>query len=234
MRTLEQCEVAIQKGFAEAGQAFKEIRDNRLYKDKYRRFEDYCKEVHQLGRHAVNKLIAASNVIENLVTNGHQNRLPTSERVARELTSLPPDAQSTVWQAATETAPNNTPIAKHVASIKEIFEKNKRDMEHPDVANLIKLVQSPEKINALEEDTKKRVEELKKVREIRKKQDKSPLSAKLRKIYIKDLQEYWEHIDEVRTEREQLDIARLYIDFLLTKYPMLHSELTLHVVEEVG
>jgi thiamine kinase-like enzyme len=231
MRTLEQCELAIKKGFAEAGIAFKEIRDRKLYKRKYNRFEDYCQDVWKANRSYVNKLIRASKVIENLGTNGTQN-LPRNEREIRPLTNLEPNDQITVWNASVETAPNNKPTAAYVSGVKAIFEKNSRDMEKPEVANLIKLVQSPEKLDEMEQEQNKELDRLLKLRKIKKEQNLVPLSNKLRRVYLRDFARYWEGIEEVRTNREQLDAARLHIDFLFDKYPILKSESILHIVEE--
>jgi hypothetical protein len=115
-----ECELAIKNGFAEAGKAFKEIRDERLYKEKYSRFEDYCREVHGIGRTVIHKIIAASDVVDNLLQNLQQN-IPTSAGVANELAGLSPDMQGKVWKEAVKTAPNKKPTAKHVKDTKMIM-----------------------------------------------------------------------------------------------------------------
>lgn len=50
---LAECEKVIKKGlgtFLDVGRALADIRDNRLYREKYSTFEKYCKEVWDLGK----------------------------------------------------------------------------------------------------------------------------------------------------------------------------------------
>jgi hypothetical protein len=232
MRTLEQCELAIKRGFAEAGKAFKEIRDRRLYKKSYSRFEDYCQKTWNANRNYVNKLIRASDTMDNLGTNGTQ-KLPSNEREVRPLTVLETaKEQKEVYEVAAMTAPNGKVTAKHVAHVVDTY-KHVKDIGG-DTATLLHVVRTPEQLADYEKDLDKRAGEAQKRIAIRQEQNKAPLSDKLTKTYTKDFNEWWKPIEEVRSKREQLDIARLYLTFLIEKYPVLRSELTLHVVEKAS
>ena len=73
--------------------ALMEIRDGRLYRAEFGTFEEYCQERWGWGRNYINKLIASAEVVENLGT--IVPKLPATERQARPLAPLPPDANTT-------------------------------------------------------------------------------------------------------------------------------------------
>jgi len=103
IRTLEDCEVIIQRGlntFIDVGNALLEIRDNRLYKDCHATFEDYCKERWDFTRQHAYRLMEAAEVAGNLSPIG--DNLPTAESQARPLTQLEPEQQREVWGRVTE------------------------------------------------------------------------------------------------------------------------------------
>ena len=99
---LAELELLLKDAFYRAGQALKEIRDSRLYRDEYATFEDYCRDKWDIARNYANKVIAASEVVKNLSTTG--THTPSSERQARPFTSLPPDQQIDAWQEVVSTA----------------------------------------------------------------------------------------------------------------------------------
>jgi len=97
-RTLSECETIIERGlntFIDVGSALLEIRDNRLYKEFYSTFEDYCRERWGWARNYANKLISASEVVNNLGT--IVPTLPLTESQVRPLTQLEPEQQRDVW-----------------------------------------------------------------------------------------------------------------------------------------
>lgn len=112
---LELREVVIERGlttFIEVGQALMEIRDRRLYCQQHKTFEQYCIERWGMKRWNANYLIAASAVMDNLVD--MSTSAPANARQAYPLSSLAPDVQRTVWQAALDTAPGGKVTAVHV------------------------------------------------------------------------------------------------------------------------
>jgi hypothetical protein len=122
--TLTECEAVIQRSldaFVEAGRALVRIRDQELYKARFRTFEDYCTKKWGFSRQRSQQLIAAAEVVSTLSveevkvtlpqTNGHAPDPvvvppPTNERVARELAPLraKPEEMREVWREAAETA----------------------------------------------------------------------------------------------------------------------------------
>jgi len=100
----------------EVGKALLYIRDRKLYRESHRTFEDYCRDKWGMSRDYSYKLIAASEVVDNV---DHGIQKPTSECQARPLVSLPPEQQQEVWQEAVETAPKGKVTAKHVAEVVE-------------------------------------------------------------------------------------------------------------------
>ena len=53
--------------------AFARIRDQSLYRCKFRNFEEYCRQKWQYGRY-VDRLISAAQVFTHLMTFCHQNQ----------------------------------------------------------------------------------------------------------------------------------------------------------------
>jgi len=70
-------------------------------------FEHYCRERWQFARNYANKLIASSQVIENL---NKGTIVPKTESQARPLTKLEPEQQKEVWEKAVQTAPEGKSI----------------------------------------------------------------------------------------------------------------------------
>ncbi|HEY2681548.1 MAG TPA: hypothetical protein VGI59_09535 [Candidatus Udaeobacter sp.] len=111
---LAECEEVIARGlnsFIEVGNALLRIREERLYKEKYSSFEDYCEERWKISKSHANRLIGSSCVAANLAPMGVTI---ASERVARPLVSLPPDSQRTVFKAAVKSSRNGKPTARDV------------------------------------------------------------------------------------------------------------------------
>lgn len=96
MTSLADHEATIERGlktFVEVGQALQAIRDGRLYREQYDRFEDYCKEWWGWDKRYCNRIIGAAEVKIALGPTG-----PASERVARPLTKLPEEEQADAWE----------------------------------------------------------------------------------------------------------------------------------------
>ncbi|QFS51079.1 hypothetical protein [Nostoc sphaeroides] len=130
----------VERAFFEAGKALAELRDRRLYRSTHKTFEEYCRSRFGYTHRHVNYLIAASNVVDNIImgTNGSQNEisdemgtngsqiLPTSERQVRPLTKLEPSQQQEVWRQAVEQAGGKVPPARIVKDVvQRIMERTK-------------------------------------------------------------------------------------------------------------
>lgn len=132
---LTELEVIIEKGmktFYEVGFALMQIRDNRLYRETHRTFEEYCKEKWKFTKSRANQLIAASEVNENLTTIVAK---PLNEAQARPLTSLPLEQQREVYQKTVETAPEGKvtarDIKKKIREVKGIEAAKNDEMNDP-------------------------------------------------------------------------------------------------------
>ena len=98
--------------FMEAGKALSIIREKRLYREGFNTFEDFCREEFKISRIHASRLIGAFNVVKSL---SDAKQLPTSERVARELASVPEEIRTKVWDRAQEMAgEGNEPDSKVV------------------------------------------------------------------------------------------------------------------------
>ncbi len=98
--------------FYKVGEALAQVRDGKLYREKFATFEDYCCYRWQISRPRAYQLIQAAAVHENLSTN--VDTQPTSEFQVRPLTTLAPEKQVEAWQEAIANAPAGKPTAKDV------------------------------------------------------------------------------------------------------------------------
>jgi hypothetical protein len=98
---LNELEAIIEHGIAayvRSGNALREVRDSRLYRESHAKFEDYCRVRWRLGRSTSYQLIDAAEVVERLSaiadtkdvtpTSDPPIPLPATESVARELVPL--------------------------------------------------------------------------------------------------------------------------------------------------
>ncbi len=113
--TLEAVIDAGLRTFVHVGHALIEIRDNRLYRETHRVFEDYCRERWGMSSEYARLNMRAAEVISNLQqTPTIVGVLPATESQARPLTVLEPDDQREAWRITVETAPSGKVTAAHV------------------------------------------------------------------------------------------------------------------------
>lgn len=84
------------KSYIELGDALTTIRDERLYREKYSNFEDYCQERWGFGRDYADRHITAANAVLTIVGTGLA--LPANEGQARELAKVPEPEREQVWR----------------------------------------------------------------------------------------------------------------------------------------
>lgn len=126
----ERLERLVERAFYEAGRALFELREQRLYRNTHKTFEEYCQDRFAFTRRNVNYLIAASQVVDNLVgTDSSQIEvteflgticsqiLPTNECLVRPLAQLEPEEQRQCWHQAVEAAGGKVPSGNVVKSI---------------------------------------------------------------------------------------------------------------------
>lgn len=78
----------------DVGRPLREIRDKRLYRETHARFEDYCRDRWGMPRQTANRYIRAVEVVQELEAAGLP--APRSERQARPLGRLSPEARANV------------------------------------------------------------------------------------------------------------------------------------------
>lgn len=110
---LSLCESVIEKGlntFVEVGNALFEIRNNKLYRDKFTTFEGYCRDRWNLKRQRAYELMDAAAVVNTLSEFSDKNEqdgqvsiiIPTKESHAAALSKVPEEFRSEVWEKALE------------------------------------------------------------------------------------------------------------------------------------
>ena len=123
----QELEIILAKGlltFVDVGNALLEIRDSRLYREKFDTFEDYCRQRWRMTKSRANQLVAAVEVAGNLTTT--VAIAPTSERQIRPLAKLEPGQQRDAWTIATEL--NSNPTA---AQVQEAVIKTQKKFARP-------------------------------------------------------------------------------------------------------
>jgi hypothetical protein len=80
-----------------------QIRDNKLYREGYGTFEEYCKEKWDIKRQRAYELISAAEVKENLSEIYDKSEIRESH--TKPLKALEPQEQREVYQRTIETAP---------------------------------------------------------------------------------------------------------------------------------
>lgn len=123
--SLDAHEAVVREGlgtFYAVGEALAAIRDQRLYREQYRAFEDYCRQRWGMSRMHASRLIAASDVVAS-VTDRLQNTIspPANIEQTRPLARLTPDERREVWPRVIESAPGGRVTASHVAAIVRDF-----------------------------------------------------------------------------------------------------------------
>lgn len=117
-----ECNAVIEHGlqtFFDVGTALMVVRNDRLYREEYGTFEDYCQQKWGWTRQRANQLIASADVVANLAEMTTIVVKPTTESQARALTKLKPEKQRAVWKDVVETAPKGKVTAKHVQAVVE-------------------------------------------------------------------------------------------------------------------
>ncbi|MEW6304858.1 MAG: hypothetical protein AB1705_15390 [Verrucomicrobiota bacterium] len=133
---LARCEGVVQRGLAamiEAGQALKRIREERLYREQFGTFEEYCHVKFGMTARRVRQIWSAGAVVHHLAVgpqsspDGPQGGapggaaicfpLPTTESQARPLVGLPAAVQRQVWAEAVRTAPGGKVTGAHVQAV---------------------------------------------------------------------------------------------------------------------
>jgi len=99
---LQYHEQRIERGlatFIEVGESLWKIRENKLYRQTHKTFEDYCKERWGISKTHANRLIGANEIASEMAPTGAKI---TSERQARELAKVPEDQRQEVVERASE------------------------------------------------------------------------------------------------------------------------------------
>ena len=143
---LEKLEHIVKQGldiFYRVGEALAEIRDRALYKDLgYSDFREYLEKRWDMGKSKAYRLINAAKVVSNIVEtkksvphgghflpNAYETTeqtlvlpIPTSERITRELSKLPPEQQPEAWSIALSITDN--PTAADVRAVVDNIESD--------------------------------------------------------------------------------------------------------------
>lgn len=114
--TLEQYEGSIDKALQyglEAGIALKAIRDERLYREQFKTFEEYCRKRWGLARPTAYQRIDAGESYQVLSAIA-DIQPPTNEYQTRVLAGLTAEDKVKVWTEAAKTAVDGKLTAKHI------------------------------------------------------------------------------------------------------------------------
>lgn len=112
-----------------AGQALKELREKKLYRDTHPSFSVYCREKFGHSRQKSDYLIAGATIYENIKASGCEI-LPTGEFQVRPLGVLKkPPLQVDAWDKAVKIANNKVPTHNIVQKV--VREMTREDADNP-------------------------------------------------------------------------------------------------------
>jgi hypothetical protein len=97
--------------FQRAGKKLIRIRDERLYREEYDTFEDFCKATLGKSKTYINNVIQGYELIQALIAQG-ETVLPDSERLARQLAKYPKSDRNSIWKRAVQIAGQKKPSYK--------------------------------------------------------------------------------------------------------------------------
>ena len=148
-----ECNAVIEHGlqtFFDVGTALMVVRNDRLYREEYGTFEDYCQQKWGWTRQHANRLISSAEVVTNLSPMGDilepmGSILPTTERQARELARVEPAKQRAVWKDVVETAPKGKVTAKHVQAVVEQHKEPAKPKPEPEPEPVVAAPTEPPK-----------------------------------------------------------------------------------------
>jgi len=106
--------------FVAVGEALREIRDSKLYREDFKSFEDYCESRWDFTRQRAGQLIRAFQTSENLETVGFQIE---TERQARTLGQLEPEDQRVVVQVVRAVTGKAHPSSAELTAFAETVQK---------------------------------------------------------------------------------------------------------------
>lgn len=120
--------------FIEVGTALLIIRNEKLYREAYDTFEEYCDKKWDIDRSRAYQLMESAEVVATLEMSTMVDILPTNERQTRPLALLPADKQVEAWQEATKKAtkgsqPTGGLVQKIVARIRGKTNEAKRQVK---------------------------------------------------------------------------------------------------------
>jgi hypothetical protein len=96
------------EAFERASKNLLRVRDEKLYREEFDTFEEFCREILGHSKTHVNRMIAAADVIQGLIAQG-ETVLPDSERVARGLAKYPKSMRLLIWKRAKQIANRSRP-----------------------------------------------------------------------------------------------------------------------------
>ena len=108
------------------GKALLEIKDKKLYLDKYSSFAGYCKNKWGFSKRYANMQISGYLFVSRLKT--IVPTLPANERQARPFTGLNLDLQQTAWTEALRTAPNGEITSDHADAVAQKYKNGSRQV----------------------------------------------------------------------------------------------------------
>jgi hypothetical protein len=121
----------VRSSFYLAGKALQEICLRRLYRERFKTFEDYCKQKLGIDARSVYLQISAAKTYETLKCDPLVRILPINERQVRPLSELQEEDQVTVWQKAVTENNNRVPSGTKVDAITKKFKQNQDKSSNP-------------------------------------------------------------------------------------------------------
>lgn len=131
-RDFKKLETVVAKGlqtFYEVGEALREIRDRRLYREEFSNFEQYCRERWSLSKTHVNRQIQAAQAARLLDKAGAEIAAVPESHI-RPLTKLPADRQAEAWAESLKRAGGESNVTRTLVDdvVQELLHEGKAEV----------------------------------------------------------------------------------------------------------
>lgn len=121
LRTLEKVIDQGLETYVRVGMALAEVKADKLYRDDYGTWSDYCKNRWGFTQQHAGRLITASETAQRILKSEPRGSLleaPPTENHARALSKAPPEEQAEIWEEVIFDDPNPT-----AAKVRDAVEK---------------------------------------------------------------------------------------------------------------
>lgn len=125
------------------------IREQKLYREEYHTFEQFCEAEFGIGKSQAYRLIDGAEIAISLFPRG--DILPTSEKQVRPLKKLPEEARQDAWDEAVDRSGGEAPTHRTVQAVVKDMRDEPVDDSEPEVDPIAEWERTQKELEAAQE-----------------------------------------------------------------------------------